>query len=86
MTSIRKENAAAKDPWKPWNDEKKYFSSRRTKGHRQDLEALHRHIENLIEVAPKDSAGYPVLSTIEHIHHLRELYLHYLERLKENQQ
>lgn len=44
--------------WEKWNEERQHFQELETLGWDADIAALEKHIQKLIEVAPKDKAGW----------------------------
>jgi len=63
-------NLTKKD-WVNWHEERERFSVRGTEGFTKDLEALEAHIKKLIEFAPKDDAGWPVLTALNALQDLK---------------
>ena len=60
-----------KADWKPWLEERRHFKNRESEGLTKDMEALAAHIKRLQELAPKDTAGWPIgnaLKTIDTLH------------------
>ncbi len=49
-----------KENWEPWHIERIRFQTRKAEGYLVDLKALEIHIKKLINLAPKDKAGWPV--------------------------
>jgi len=49
-----------KDDWQAWHEERVRFKARETEGFTKDMDALKAHILTLLEVVPKDKAGWPV--------------------------
>lgn len=46
------------EDWTAWNEERERFRKLGTQGWEQDMINLRVHIKRLIEVAPKDNAGW----------------------------
>ena len=64
--------AHTRNNWKAWNEERENFTARDTKGFTKDVAALEAHISKLIEVCPKDEAGWPRGTALEVIGDLQE--------------
>jgi len=74
-----------KDDWKAWDKEKANFAARDTWGFAEDMNALRAHISKLIEVCPKDSAGWPVGAALNVINKLRnnlDTFNRYFDQLR----
>ncbi len=46
------------DDWKAWNEERQRFRELEPQGFEQDTASLEEHIRRLVEIAPKDKAGW----------------------------
>jgi len=55
------------EDWGEWDGERKRCTARDTEGFNKDLTALEAHIKTLREVCPKDKAGFPVSTALNHI-------------------
>jgi len=71
-----------KDDWTAWHEERGRFLARETKGFSKDLEALEQHIKNLTELAPKDKAGWPVVTALIAIGRLQKDYSRFKDYLE----
>jgi len=63
-----------KEDWEKWHAARTAFSARATEGFNTDLAALEAHIKNLQNIAPKDTAGWPVGTAMKVIDQLQRDY------------
>lgn len=74
-----------RDLWKAWSEERASFAARDSTGFTQDVIALEAHIATLIQVCPKDAAGWPTriaLYTINNLQKDLETFTRYLDQLR----
>ncbi len=73
----------AKEDWRAWIKERRRFAKHETLGLAEDIEALNDHIAKLIELGPKDTAGYLNLKALQVINRLQldvQLVMNYIDR------
>jgi len=58
--------------WDPWNEERQRFRDLETQGFEKDMKRLEAHINNLLNMAPKDSTGFVNLKCLDVINLLRQ--------------
>lgn len=63
-----------REEWNAWHEEREAFLARDSAGFTQDLKALEEHIKKLTEICPKDAAGWPVGTALNHIIKLTKGY------------
>jgi len=60
------------EQWKEWNAERESFRDIETLGWEADIARLEAHIKKLIEVAPKDKAGWMNLNALDVVNLLKK--------------
>ena len=64
-----------KEQWEEWNKERERYRELESQGYEQDIENLTAHIKKLLDIAPKDKAGWMNLNALDVVTQLRQKLL-----------